>query len=106
MARQARWDGLAGHRMDQGVRARQQCRALLLMLCSRLQAADNGAIFDRMATNDHAAKMRLQIGIEVLQRYGREGTIVADQLLKEMPIESPEFDRKQFFAEIEERVNA
>lgn len=54
-----------------------------------------------MANYTPQAKLRLALGIEVLQKYGREGTIIADRLLKETPVESAEFDTQKFFAKLE-----
>lgn len=51
-----------------------------------------------------SAKVKLKLGIEVLQKYGREGTLIADELLKETPVDSEGFDREGFLREVERRL--
>ena len=49
-------------------------------------------------------KIRLSLGIEILQKYGREGATIADQLLKDTIVDSPEFDRENFLADLEQQL--
>jgi hypothetical protein len=53
--------------------------------------------------NAEKQKIRVEIGIEIVQRYGLDVTEIAEALFLEMPI-CPEFDRSAFMAELDARV--
>ena len=57
-----------------------------------------------MARYTPAAKLRLSLGIQVLQKYGKPGTIIADRLLKETPPDSPAFSEAEFWAKLDRKL--